>query len=94
MKTKYVCHGLIYLHVNFHENRTMRTEILIIKNCRWGGGGKEKESKTSVGQMIACYKQNIHLLPFAAVLKSLFVFAGGGGGIAQLVITGGGGGGE
>ena len=51
--------------------------------------------------MIACYKQNIHLLPFADVfLKSLFVFAGGGkiaqlvitGGVAQLVITGGGGG--
>ena len=38
--------------------------------------------------MIACYKQNIHLLPFADVfLKSLFVFAGGE--IAQLVITGG-----
>ena len=34
--------------------------------------------KTSVGQMIACYKQNIDLLPFADVfLKSLFVFAGG-----------------
>ena len=39
--------------------------------------------------MIACYKQNIHLLPFADVfLKSLFVVAGGGE-IAQLVITGG-----
>ena len=38
--------------------------------------------------MIACYKQNIHLLPFADVfLKSLFIFAGGE--IAQLVITGG-----
>ena len=36
--------------------------------------------KTSVGQMIACYKQNIHLLPFADLfLKSSFVFAGGGG---------------
>ena len=46
------------------------------------------KKKTSVGQMIACYKQNIHLLPFADVfLKSLFIFAGGE--IAQLVITGG-----
>ena len=42
--------------------------------------------------MIACYKQNIHLLPFADVfLKSLFVFAGGeighyGGEIAQLIL--------
>ena len=31
--------------------------------------------------MIACYKQNIHLLPFVDLfLKSSFVFAGGGGG--------------
>ena len=37
MKTKYVCHGLIYLYDNFYDNRTMRTVILIIKNCRWGG---------------------------------------------------------
>ena len=46
--------------------------------------------------MIACYKQNIHLLPFTDVfLKSLFFFAGGGdssighygggGEIAQLI---------
>ena len=41
MKTKYVCHSLIYSHVNFHDNRTMRTVILIIKNCRWGGGRKK-----------------------------------------------------
>ena len=43
MKTKYVCHGLMYLHVNFHDNWTIRTVILIIKNCRWGE--KEKEPK-------------------------------------------------
>ena len=43
MKTKYVFHGLICLHVNFHDNRTMRTVILITKNCRWGGG-KEKRA--------------------------------------------------
>ena len=57
--------------------------------------------KTSFGQMIACYKQNIHLLPFADVfLRSLFVFAGGGdssighygvGGGGGLVVGGGGG---
>ena len=41
LKTKYAFHGLIYLHVNFHDNRTKRTVILIIKNCRWGE--KEKE---------------------------------------------------
>ena len=54
--------------------------------------------KISVGQMIACYKQNIHLLLFADVfLKGLFVFAGGGGDssighyggeIAQLILGG------
>ena len=43
MKTKYVCHGLIYLHVNFHDNRTMQTVILIIKNCRWGGRKKSQK---------------------------------------------------
>ena len=45
MKTKYVFHGLIYLHVNFHDNRTMRTVILITKNCRWGGGGGGEEKE-------------------------------------------------
>ena len=40
MKTKYVFHGLIYFHVNCQDNQTMRTVILIIKNCRWGGEGK------------------------------------------------------
>ena len=44
MKTKYVCHGLISLHVNFHDNRTMQTLILFMKNCRWGGE-QEKEPR-------------------------------------------------
>ena len=36
--------------------------------------------------MIACYKQNIHLLPLPGVfLKNLFVFSGGGE-IAQLIL--------
>ena len=43
MKTKYVCHGIISLHVNFHDNRLMWTKILIIKISRWGE--KEKEPK-------------------------------------------------
>ena len=38
MKTKYVCYGLIYLHTNFHDNWTMWTVVLIIKNCSWRGG--------------------------------------------------------
>ena len=42
MKTKYVCRGLISLHVNFCNNRTMWSTNLHVKNCRWGGG-KEKE---------------------------------------------------
>ena len=40
MKTKYVCIGLSYWHVNFHDNRTMQTVILIIKVCRWGAKRK------------------------------------------------------
>ena len=46
MKTKYVCHGLISLHVNFHDNRKKRTVTSNIKIYRWGGGGgggKKKE---------------------------------------------------
>ena len=42
-KTKYVCHGLISLYVNFHNNRTMWSTYLLVKICRWGG--KEKEPK-------------------------------------------------
>ena len=39
MKTKYVCHGRISLHVNFHDNRTKRLVISNIKISRCGGGG-------------------------------------------------------
>ena len=39
MKTKYICRGLISLYVNFHNNRTMPSTNLHVKNCRWGGGG-------------------------------------------------------
>ena len=42
MKTEYVCHGLICWLVNFNDNRTMQTVILIIKNCRRGAGGAKK----------------------------------------------------
>ena len=53
MKTKYVCHGLISLHGNFHDNRTKWTVISNIKICRWGGGGgggkgKRAESNNAV----------------------------------------------
>ena len=43
METKYVCHGLISLNVNFHNNRTMWSTNLLVKICRGGGGGEEKE---------------------------------------------------
>ena len=46
MKIKYVCHGLISVHVNFHDNRTKCTLISNIKISRWGG--KEKEPKKPV----------------------------------------------
>ena len=44
MKTKYVCHNLISLHVNFHDNRKKRTVTLNIKICRWGEKEKEPNS--------------------------------------------------
>ena len=44
MKIKYVCRDLISLYENFHNNRTMRTLNLHVKNCRWGE--KEKEPTT------------------------------------------------
>ena len=50
MKTKYVCRGLISLYVNFHNNRTMWSLNLNVKNCRWGG--KEKEPRTT---RLLCY---------------------------------------
>ena len=41
MKTKYVCHNLLSTYVNFHYNRTIRANILLVKfNSR---GGLEKE---------------------------------------------------
>ena len=48
MKIKYVCHGLISLHFNFHDNRTKWTLTSNIKICRWGGG-KEKEPSQGKG---------------------------------------------
>ena len=36
MKTKYVCRGLISLYVNFHNNGTMSSINLNVKNCRGG----------------------------------------------------------
>ena len=45
MKTKYVCHGLISKHVNFHNNQLAGTVILLKKICRWG---KEKEPLAAI----------------------------------------------
>ena len=45
MKTKFVCRGLISLYVNFHENWTMWSTNLLVKICRWGGGGRKKSPK-------------------------------------------------
>ena len=47
MKTKYVCHGLISLYVNFHNNRTMSSSTnLLVKICRWGEKEKEPSGET------------------------------------------------
>ena len=42
--------------VNFHVNRTLRTVSVIIKNCRWGGGGERAEPKPvcSLGLKSTC----------------------------------------
>ena len=47
MKTKYVCHGLISLYVNFHNNRTMWSTNLHVKICRWGKRKKSHELYSS-----------------------------------------------
>ena len=60
MKTKYVCHGLISLHGNFHDNRTKLTATSNIKICRWGV--KEKEPfflKSQVAQIQKEHKMSI-----------------------------------
>ena len=36
--TKYVCRGLISLHVTFHSNRTKWSTNLHVKFCRWVKG--------------------------------------------------------
>ena len=48
MKTKYVYNGLISLYVNFHNNWTMWSTNLLVKICRWGGGGEGKRAKGSI----------------------------------------------
>ena len=47
IETRYVYHGLISLHANFHDNRTKWTVTSNIKICSGGGGGggEEKEPK-------------------------------------------------
>ena len=50
MKIKYVCHGLVSLHVNFYDNRTKWTLTSIIKICRWGGEEKEPGNATIKNQ--------------------------------------------
>ena len=51
MKTKYVCRGLISLYVNFHNNRTMSSTNLHVKNCSCGGKGTRAEFYLSITQV-------------------------------------------
>ena len=80
IKTKCVCHGLISLYVNFHNNRTMWSTNLLVKTCRWGGKGKRAQLATPLvklqnkavqklfsGQLV-CWKCCRNL--FNAVFKS------------------------
>ena len=39
-KTKYVCHGLISPHVNFHVNRLLGTIYLLVQKLQVGRKGK------------------------------------------------------
>ena len=41
IKLKYICHGLIYLHVNCHDNWTMQTVTFNCKNLQVGGGARK-----------------------------------------------------
>ena len=58
MKTKYVCHGLISLCVNFNNNRTMWSTKFLVKICRWGGKGKRADTANS------SKTENVKLLAF------------------------------
>ena len=80
MQTKFVCHGLIYLHVNFHDNRSMRRVILIIKSCRWGK--KEKEPKLTIVNRFDFYtlhriNTRLALITMKQLRKSKFETWGG-----------------
>ena len=55
MKTKYVCHDLISLYVNLHNNRTMSSTNLLVKICRWGGGGEGKRAVSLTGAILLRY---------------------------------------
>ena len=61
--TKYVCRGLVGLYVNFHNNRTMWSPNLHVKNCRWGGV-EEKEPN----RFLACKNGS---LQFPSPLENL-----------------------
>ena len=75
MKIKYVCHGLISLHVNFHYNRTKWTLTSNIKICRWGGGGgKEKELRKSIKKQYAHNCQLVHREKFHCIIEILQQF--------------------
>ena len=63
MKTKYVFHGLIYSHVNSHDNRTMRTVILVTKNCRWGEKEKEPYDYTWKTNLVRVPGSRLFFLP-------------------------------
>ena len=50
MKTKYACRGLISLYGSFHNNRTISSTNLHVKNCRWGGEGKRAKTSKAIGE--------------------------------------------
>ena len=73
MKTKYVCHGIVKRHVNFHGTRTNWTVTSSIKICRWGGEGKRAHKMIFFYNKIRLILKERALFPFPPNCKFLHV---------------------
>ena len=62
MKNKYVCHGLISPHVNFHDNRTKWLVISNIKISRWRGKGKRAQLCFNYHAKFHCFMTTLNRL--------------------------------
>ena len=71
MLTKYVCDGLISLHINFHDNRTKWTVTSNKKICRWGE--KEKEPNILLEKILR-YMKNVRFITLNACFEVISQF--------------------